>query len=594
MPGLSALAEESRLAGEVKKQTPILLILGNPPYSGHSSNRGEWIRELIEDYKRVDGKPLGEKNPKWLQDDYVKFLRFAQWKIEQAGRGVVGMITNHSYLDNPTFRGMRRSLMGTFDDIYILDLHGNALKRETCPDGSPDKNVFDIRQGVAIAFLVKRGDSSRGGQDEQDGRQALVHHAERYGTRQSKYSWLDQHDRGSTEWSKLNPVSPFYLFVPRNAALEAEYRTFTSIPDVFPVNSVGIVTARDRLTIRWSEEGVWHTVVPFSGMDPELARDGWRLGKDAQDWKVTMAQKDLRESGPARERVVPILYRPFDIRHTYYTGRSQGFICRPRPEVMRHMLAGENLALHVCRQTVSEKWQHCFVTNGITDDCYVSNKTRERGYTHPLYLYPTADSGDLFAQPGLSEREANLNPKLVAALTEAHGSSPSPEAIFHYIYAVLYAPTYRTKYAEFLRIDFPRIPFTTNRELFVELANLGARLAGLHLLESSELDPPACRFEGKGDARVAKTRAQGFRYDPDEQRLYINKTQYFGPVTRDIYEYRIGGYQVCQKWLKDRKERRLALDDIRTYCRLVTSIGRTLTIQQQIDTLYPEADTTPL
>ncbi len=587
MPFYAALAEESRLAGAVKKQTPILLILGNPPYSGHSSNKGKWIRDLIDEYKQVDGKPLGEKNPKWLQDDYVKFLRFAQWKIEQAGRGVVGMITNHSYLDNPTFRGMRRSLMRTFDAIYVLDLHGNALKREICPDGSPDKNVFEIRQGVTIAFLVKRGNSDRDGQDEQDGRTARVHHAERYGTRKSKYSWLDDHDRGSTQWHQLKPVSPFYLFVPRDAALEAQYREFTSVPDVFPVNSVGIVTARDRLTIHWSEEDLWNTVVPFSGMDPELAREGWRLGKDAQDWKVAMAQTDLRDSGPTRERTVPILYRPFDVRYTYYTGRSQGFICRPRPKVMRHMLAGENLALHVCRQIVSEEWQHCFVTNGITDDCYVSNKTRERGYTHPLYVYSTAD---LFVDHGVSDPQPNLSSNLVAALAEAHGQAPAPKAIFHYIYAVLYAPTYRTRYAQFLREDFPRIPFTTNRELFAELANLGARLAGLHLLKSPELDPPTCRFEGEGDAKVAKTKAQGFRYDPEDERLYINRTQYFGPVPRETYEYRIGGYQVCQKWLKDRRERRLELDDIRTYCRIVTAIGHTLTIQHQIDALYPEAE----
>ena len=514
MPFYSALAEESRLAGAVKKQTPILLILGNPPYSGHSSNRGDWIRELIEDYKKVDGKPLGEKNPKWLQDDYVKFLRFAQWKIEQAGRGVVGMITNHSYLDNPTFRGMRRSLMRTFDDIYILDLHGNALKRETCPDGSPDINVFDIRQGVAIAFLVKRGNSNRDGQDEQDGRMDLVHHAERYGTRQSKYSWLDDHDRGSTQWRQLNPVSPFYLFVPRDAALEAQFRKFTSIPDVFQVNSVGIVTARDRLTIHWSEEGVWNTVVPFSGMDPELARDGWQLGRDAQVWKVAMAQKDLIDSGLTRERIVPILYRPFDVRHTYYTGRSQGFICRPRSEVMGHMLAGENLALMVPKRVEHVgSWQHAFVTVAVSEHVAVSLKTID--YHFPLYLYPTADQGDLFTSQGSSEREPNLNPKLVAALREAHGGDPSPEAIFHYVYAVLHAPTYRRRYAEFLRIDFPRIPFTANTELFAELANLGARLTELHLLKSPELDPPTCRFEGQGDAKVAKTRAQGFRYDPE-------------------------------------------------------------------------------
>ena len=347
------------------------------------------------------------------------------------------------------------------------------------------------------------------------------------------------------------------------------------------------------MTIHWSEEGVWNAVVPFSGMDPELARDGWQLGNDAQDWKVTMAQKDLRDSGPVRERVVPILYRPFDTRYTYYTGRSQGFICRPRSEVMRHMLAGENMALMVPKRVEHVgTWQHAFIAVAISEHVAVSLKTID--YHFPLYIYPTADQGDLFALPEFSERQPNLNPKLIAALTEAYGSSASPEAIFHYIYAMLHAPTYRSRYAEFLRGDFPRIPFTTNRELFAELANLGARLAGLHLLDSSELDPPACRFEGIGDARVAKTKAQGFRYDADEERVHVNRTQYFGPLPREIYEYRIGGYQVCQKWLKDRRERRLELDDIRTYCRIVTAIGHTLTIQHQIDALYPEADSTPL
>ena len=512
------------------------------------------------------------------------------------------MITNHSYLDNPTFRGMRQSLMRTFDDIYILDLHGNALKRETGPDGSPDRNVFDIRQGVAIAFFVKRGQTPQVQLFDQhptpgDGPgltkvEASVHHAELYGTRESKYGWLDTHDLGSTEWGKINPVSPFYLFVPRDETLEAEYRQFISIPDVFPVNSVGIVTARDRLTIHWSEEEVWDTVHAFSQMDPERARQEYRLGKDGQDWKVELAQEDLLDSGPTAEKVVPILYRPFDVRHTYYTGESRGFIGRPRSEVMRNMLAGENLALHVCRQIVSETWQHCLVTNGIADDCYVSNKTRERGYTYPLYLYPTADRSGTSdsAEPGLSNRQLNLNLRLVTALEEAHGKPPLPEEIVNYIYAVLYAPSYREKYAEFLRIDFPRVPFTADRELFSELAALGARLVDLHLLRSSELGPPSCRFEGQGDMVVARTKAQGFRYDPDEQRLYINKMQYFGPIPAEIYEYRIGGYQVCDKWLKDRKGRRLELDDIRTYCRMVTALGRTLTIQRQIDTRYSDVE----
>ena len=590
LPGISALAAESRLAGAVKKEKPVLLILGNPPYSGHSSNKGGWIRGLIDDYKQVDGRPLGEKNPKWLQDDYVKFLRYAQWKIEQAGRGIIGMITNHGYLDNPTFRGMRQSLLRTFDDLYVLDLHGNALKKETGPDGSPDQNVFDIRPGVAIAFFVKRGDSNMAGQDKQDDPKGLVHHAERFGTRESKYGWLRAHDRNSTKWQALNPASPHYLFVPRDEALEAAYNRFMPVPEIFPVHSVGIVTARDSLTIRWSADEVWSTVTVFSRMEPELARQGYQLGNDSRDWKVTMAQQDLRDSGPARERVTPILYRPFDVRHTYYTGRSRGFICMPRPEVMRHMLAGKNRALHVCRQTVSETWQHCLVTDGIAESCCVSNKTREIGYTLPLYLYSTADRGDLFARLGPSARQPNLNPKLVAALTAAHGRAPAPEDVFHYVYAILYAPTYRATYADFLRTDFPRIPFTKERAVFAQVAALGTRLTALHLLDSPELDTPTCRFEGDGDAVVARTKTQGFHYDPDAQRLYINKTQYFGPVPPEVHAYRIGGYQVCDKWLKDRRDRRIDLDDIRTCCRMVTAVGMTLRIQEEMDNLYPETE----
>ena len=580
LPGLSALAEESRLAGEVKKQTPILLILGNPPYSGHSINTGKWIRGLIEDYKQVDGEPLDEKNPKWLQNDYVKFLRFAQWKIEQAERGVVGMITDHSYLYNPTFRGMRQSLMRTFDDIYILDLHGNS--REKPLPGSLDQNVFDIRQGVAIAFFVKR--------DSKKERDARVHHAELYGIRESKYDWLDAHDRGSTEWQEINPTSPFYLFAPRDDALEAKYRRFTSISDAFPVNSVGIVTARDRLTICWSEREAWDTVRAFSQMDPELAREAYQLGKDAQDWKVEMAQNDLLDPGLTREKVVPILYRPFDVRHTYYTGRSQGFICRPRSEVMRHMLAGENRALGIGRQghvVGAGEWNLIYCSQTIED---FNLFYRGGNVNFPLYLYPAADRDDLFAHHEASEQQPNLNPKLVETLTEAHGQAPSPEEIFHYIYAILHAPTYREKYAEFLRTDFPRIPFTKDRALFADLAALGTRLADLHLLTSPELDPPTCRFEGQGDAVVARTKAQGFNYDTDAQRMYINKTQYFGPVSPEAYEYQIGGYQVCDKWLKDRKERRLDLDDIRTYCRMVTAIGLTLAIQQELDTVYADVE----
>ena len=375
----------------------------------------------------------------------------------------------------------------------------------------------------------------------------------------------------------------------RDEALQAKYRRFPSISEIFPVNSVGIVTARDRLTIRWSEQEAWDTVRAFSGMDSELAREAYELGKDAQDWKVEWAQKDLLNSGPSQEKIVPVSYRPFDTRHTYYTGRSRGFICRPRSEVMQHMLAGENLALMTPKRVEQVgSWQHAFISNTISGHVAVSLKTID--YIFPLYIYPTADRADLFAQLEPTERQPNLNPNLVVALEKAHGSESSPEEILHYIYAILHAPTYREKYTEFLRSDFPRVPFTADRELFAQLATIGKRLSDLHLLTSPELDPPACRFEGEGDAMVARTKAQGFYYAPDECRLYINKTHYFGPITPDVYAYRIGGYQVCDKWLKDRKERRLELDDIRTYCRMVTAIGITLEIQQELDILYNDTE----
>jgi hypothetical protein len=250
---------------------------------------------------------------------------------------------------------------------------------------------------------------------------------------------------------------------------------------------------------------------------------------------------------------------------------------------MRHMLAGENLALITPKQHKDEFGALATETIGA----HKSVAAYDINYYFPLYLYPSADRGDLFAHHEPTERQPNLNPKLVAALTEAYGLEPTPEDIFHYIYAVLYAPAYREKYAEFLRMDFPRVPFTADAKLFQKLAALGARLTALHLLTSPELDPPACRFEGEGDSRIAKGRKAGLRYEPGEQRVYINATQYFAPVREAVWSYQVGGYQVCEKWLKDRQERRLEFDDIRTYCHIVTALGRTLVIQTEIDALYP-------
>jgi hypothetical protein len=597
LPGFSAMARESQLAAAVKKQTPILVILGNPPYSGHSSNNGAWIRSLIKDYKLLDGKPLDERNPKWLQDDYVKFLRFAQWKIDQAGSGVVGMITNHGYLDNPTFRGMRQSLLQSFDEIYILDLHGNALKKERCPDGSADANVFDIRQGVAIAFFVKRGDGERKKKKKKPA--AVVHHADLYGLRAVKYDWLDEHRQATTLWTTLRPRAPYYLFVPRDDKSFAEYLSFPAVTDIFPLGSVGIATARDSLTIQFSEEELWRNVSVFASSEPEMARRAFKLGKDTRDWQVALAQKDVQDSGPTRDHIKPILYRPFDLRYTYYTGRTRGFICMPRAEVMRHLLAGDNMALCIGRQgqvVGSGPWNLAYVAEHIGD---LNLFYRGGSMFFPLYLQPEQEQEKkgggkaaalsmlLFEPKELyGGRRANLSAALMASLAETYGKTPRPEDVFHYVYALLYTPAYRAKYAEFLKTEFPRIPFTADKALFSEAAALGEQLAALHLLRSPALDLPCCRFEGAGDCCVGKG-SDGLRYEAAEERVYINAGQYITPVPAAVWSYQVGGYQVCDKWLRDRLGRRLELEEIRSYCRIVTALACSLELQEQLDALYP-------
>jgi len=616
LPGMASLSEESRLAGKVKKQTPILVILGNPPYSGISANLSEkeisvkkghkyithydfqmdgdtgrykliprqkvakknitvkqktWIGELIEYYKIVDGKWFGERKH-WLQDDYVKFIRFAQWKIDQAGEGVIGLITNHAYLDNPTFRGMRQSLMNSFNEIYVLDLHGNSLKKERCPDGSDDKNVFDIQQGVAIALFIKRKGKKKGTE---------ISHSEIWGLREEKYDWLETNHFGKTKWQRLAPTSPFYFFVPREEKGREAFDKYWKITEIFPVNSTGVVTARDKFVIDFDRETLKRRIAMFrnQSMADEIIKQTYKLN-DTRGWKFSKARKELAKDENWDTYFSPILYRPFDIRHIYYT---QKMIDWPRLEVMQHMLQN-NLGIHTCRQISLPTWQHVLATNCITDDCYVSNNTRERGYLFPLYLYPDADKGDLFSPIKRSEkRKPNIKGEILKSLTNAFQKELTPEEIFYYVYAVLYSNTYRTKYAEFLKIDFPRIPFTNNYELFTKMGGYGKQLVDLHLLRA-DLQLVA-KFPVKGDAEVEK-----LRYDENQNRVYINKDQYFEGIPKEVWEYQIGGYQVSEKWLKDRKGRTLSLEDIKHYCKIITSLQKTIEIQKKIDETYPKLE----
>jgi predicted helicase len=578
IPGISSLSEESHLAGKVKKEQPILVIFGNPPYSVISSNVNEWTEKLLKEdidgcqsYYRVDSKPLGEKNPKNLQDDYVKFLRFAQWKIQTSGSGIVGMITNHSYLNNPTFRGMRQSLMKTFDEIYILDLHGNSLKKETAPDGSKDENVFDIRQGVAIVLFIKNKDK----------KDSAIYHTDLYGLREEKYDWLDENDFKKENYSLIKPQSPYYFFKEYDINTIKRYLDWKKINEIFPVNSVGIVTARDKLTIQWSENEMWNTVLNFSKLDPEIAREAYHLGNDVRDWKVKYAQEDLRKSGINKGNIIPILYRPFDKRFTYYTGRSRGFHCMPRNNIMKNM-AEDNIGIICNRQIKSLILNQFWVSNSMID-YHILETANASAYLYPLYLYPDKQKKNLFNHTK-TEKEPNISPIIFKKLEEIYKRIPTPEEILYYIYGIFYSNIYRETYAEFLKIDFPRVPFTADESLFCKMGNLGKQLTDLHLLKSPLLDIPVARYQGEGD----NDRIEKIDYQQSEQRIYINNEKYFEGVAAEVWNYHIGGYQVLPKYLKDRKGR--ILEDAPHYCRIVTAIQKTIEIQKQIDILYPEIE----
>ncbi len=572
IPGVSSLSEESHLAGKVKKEQSILVILGNPPYSGISSNVNEWTEKLLKEdidgcqsYYKVDDKPLGEKKL-WLQDDYVKFLRFAQWKIQKAGFGIVGMITNHSYLDNPTFRGMRQSLMKTFDEIYIINLHGNSLKKEKTPDGDKDENIFDIRQGVAIALFVKNKEK----------KESLIYHADLYGLRQEKYDWLDQNAFNIENYEKIKPLSPWYFFIPRNTSHIQKYLEWQKINEIFPINNVGIVTARDKFAIDFDHNILKNRIRQFRDLllDNSLIQEAFKL-KDTSTFKLDKFRKELAKDDNWQNYFKLITYRPFDLRHIYY---SKWVIERPIYNTMRHMLE-ENIALITPRQYKEEPG--AFITQNIIGHKTVS--AYDINYIFPLFIYPDEKNINLFNH-NQTEKEPNITPLIFEKLTECYKQKPTSEEILYYIYGIFYSNIYRETYAEFLKIDFPRVPFTSDYDLFIEMGKLGKNLTSLHLLKSPELDSPIAKYQGPGD----NDRIEKVIYKVDEQRIYINKEKYFEGVTPEVWNYHIGGYQVLHKYLKDRKDR--MMDDAPCYCRIVTALYKTIEIQKQIDKLYPEIE----
>lgn len=541
------LSREAAEANVIKRDRPVMVVIGNPPYSGESQNKGKWIMSLMDAYKKEPGGrvPLNERNPKWLNDDYVKFIRLAQNYIEKKGEGIIGFINPHGYLDNPTFRGMRWNLLKTFDKIYTIDLHGNSKKKETCPDGSKDENVFDIMQGVSINLFVKTG---KKGKDEL----GKVYHKDLYGVRQQKYDFLDGATIESVGYEEIQPKAPMYFFVPKDFGLEEEYNNGINVLDLFSLTNVGVVTANDKVLINQECNSLYIKVRDF--------------------YNIEISDSCINE----------ITYRPFDNQYIYYDTK---LVERSRDKFMSHMRHEDNLALLIGRQGQvcgNNRWNLVYIAKGIVD---FNVFYRGGGNVFPLYLYKK--------NMGKEERIVNFNKELYDNIAQGLNYLPCyddnllvdptseyngvlyPQDLFDYIYAVLHSPSYRERYKEFLKIDFPRIPYPTDWEKFRDLAEKGEELRQLHLME----DLPS--KTGVSFPVVGSLKVDFYRWQ--DNRVYINAEQYFEGVPECAWNFYIGGYQPAQKWLKDRKGMTLSLEDVKHYQRIIYVLQQTERIMQEID-----------
>lgn len=546
------LSREATEANVIKRDYPVMVMIGNPPYSISSQNNGKWITNLVADYK----KNLNERNIQPLSDDYIKFIRLAQYYVERNGEGIVAYISNNSFIDGLIHRQMRSELMRVFDDIYILDLHGNSRKKETCPDGSKDENVFDIMQGVSINIFVKKSTQSK--------EPAIVRHFDLFGTREYKYEYLKSHDLQSVEWQQLQPQEPQLFFVPKDFSAIDDYEKGFKIDDLMQINCSGVKTQRDDASIFMSLEEMKLMKTDFNNLSVEELKTKYGF-KDVRDWKVVVAKEDILKHPILSEQ---FFYRPFDTRYMLYTGYTKGIQGYPRYDKMRHLLKGNNVSLIVCKQQGTFDFQHVLCSSLISDINSISLQSKEISYVFPLYIYPEDGSIDM-------TRRANLDETIWNKINTSVGYETTPEDIFDYIYGVLYSPAYRAKYKEFLKVDFPRIPYPKDANEFQRLAKFGAELRKLHLME----DIP--NSTGISFPKTGTLQVDGFHWE--QNRVYINSEQYFENVPKSAWDFYIGGYQPAQKWLKDRKGMTLDFKDVKHYQSIIYVLQQTDRLMKEID-----------
>lgn len=578
----SWLSDEANQANRIKRDAPVMVVIGNPPYSISSSNKSIWITELIADYK----KDLNEQNIQPLSNDYVKFIRFGEHFINKTGYGVLAYISSNSFINGNIHRRMRQHLLETFDKVFVLDLHGNANKKETTPDGSTDQNVFDIMEGVSINIFIKTGTNSKN---------ATVFNFDLYGKREKKYEFLLENTLKTIQWNLLDCRDPHFFFTQMDFTGEHEYQKGFKIDELFPINSTGVKTHRDHLVIEFDRDDLEKKMCDFYSKDHDDNSIASKYNlKNNRDWNISNAR---RLSSFDSANIIPFDYRPFDTRFCYF---SSSLIDFPRETVMLHLLRGKNMALVMPKQIPTQEESSSFITNHVSGHKLCSAYNINNIF--PLYLYHETQEQKTFGNK--LAKSANLDLDIVHGISLSVGLTYDPvknesaysnlksnennqdyfgpQDLFDYIHAILHSRQYRNRYKEFFKIDFPRIPYPKDPNVFWSLVAFGKQLRTIQLLENPIVEASTCSYPVSGTNKIIKLRYQP-RLKDLESRLWINDSQYFEGVQETSWTTYIGGYQPAQRWLKDRAGRTLSHEDIFHYQKIIVALAETDRIMKEID-----------